>query len=695
MQRINAAEFLAMLDGVKARGENQYMANCPAHNDLSASLSVRTEPDGKYQNFSVVFSCKAGCTADGVCHSLRIDKRQLLKRDLSFNDRIEKVYDYRDEQGNLLYQSVRLHSPKEFRQRGPDGRWKLENPRLVPYRLPELLAASPLTTVFVVEGEKDADRLASLGLVATTCVAGAGKWRTTDNSAFRGREVVIIPDNDQPGWRHAVDVANKLRGIAAEVRIVELPDVPEKGDVSDYLNAGKSVEDLNELVEHTSPYQYDQPKDQHDKAAPRMEPGTRVMAGDRGNIGTVIADEGESAAVRFVSKDGVTAEKSLPWSELKRLDGTAVDSTPFRLDLIDSASFAAAKYDQRYLINGVLVAGQPCIIGGAQKSMKTSTAIDLAFSLGTGTRFLNKFDVSRVHRVMVISGESGEFTLQETAKRVAWSRGKLLSDASIFWGFRLPQLGISEHLQAIADAVQEHGIEVAVIDPAYLCMLRGENGSAVNFANLFEVGSLLLRVSEVFSRVKCTPLILHHESKGAMNLRQNAPMELKDLSMSGFAEWARQWLLISRREAYEHGTGRHRLWLNAGGSAGHGGLWAVDVDEGIQNDEFTGRKWMVAVSTPHDAKASTTNQRTKKHRQQIIDAMRKYPDGQTERQLRMASKLNPSNFGAAWESILSEGLVEECVIQGRGKRTYEGFRLLEEAAEQRNNTAELELFLSM
>nr|MDQ3820087.1 AAA family ATPase [Acidobacteriota bacterium] len=102
--------------------------------------------------------------------------------------------------------------------------------------------------VFIVEGEKDCDYLASLGLLATTNAGGAGKWRNEYNEALRDRHVIILPDNDDPGRKHAQTVASSLYGIAKSVRILELPDLPPKGDVSDWLDGGRTLEQLKTLA---------------------------------------------------------------------------------------------------------------------------------------------------------------------------------------------------------------------------------------------------------------------------------------------------------------------------------------------------------------------------------------------------------------------------------------------------------------
>jgi len=99
-----------------------------------------------------------------------------------------------------------------------------------------------------VEGERDADNLARLGVAATTNPGGAGKWRPEYSEPLRDRDVVILPDNDEPGRKHAQQVEQRLKGIAASVRSVRIPGLPEKGDVSDYLAEGGTVEELRAIV---------------------------------------------------------------------------------------------------------------------------------------------------------------------------------------------------------------------------------------------------------------------------------------------------------------------------------------------------------------------------------------------------------------------------------------------------------------
>jgi putative DNA primase/helicase len=167
--------------------------------------------------------------------------------------RIVAVYDYRSESGELLYQVVR-YEPKEFRQRRPDGKggWigNLEGVKRVLYRLPELMASSITDWVYIVEGEKDVDNLIARNFVATTNSGGARKWLDDYNRYFKGRLVAIIPDNDEPGRDHAKRIGEALHGIAGVVKIVELPNLPPKGDISDWFDSGRP-EKVKELIRLT------------------------------------------------------------------------------------------------------------------------------------------------------------------------------------------------------------------------------------------------------------------------------------------------------------------------------------------------------------------------------------------------------------------------------------------------------------
>lgn len=228
-------------------------ALCPFHEDRSRSFTFNVKSGG--------WKCQAGCGSGGLKEiaersqipfprgSAPSDAPRAAKK-APAEQVLECAYDYKDEQGALIFQVLRYRkgASKTFRQRHPDGAggwiWKMDGVRVVPYRLPELLAAAPDAPVFVCEGEKDADNLTALGLCATSNHGGAGKWKADHAKHLAGRAVVVIPDNDVPGRKHAEQVAATLAGIALETRILELPDLPAKGDASDWLGAGGTKEAL-------------------------------------------------------------------------------------------------------------------------------------------------------------------------------------------------------------------------------------------------------------------------------------------------------------------------------------------------------------------------------------------------------------------------------------------------------------------
>lgn len=231
--------ILSRLAGVQPGQGQKWKAKCPVHEDTRQSLSLWVNDSGHLM---------AHCHANKGCTFLAI--RKALKtipsdwgnpvEDKPIERKQTAVYTYRNEKNEPLFSVVR-YEPKDFRQCMPDGKggrvWQVTPDRYVLYRLPELLA-KPEQPVIIVEGEKDADRLHKMGLLATTSPCGAGKWRESYSAALIGRRVAIIPDNDGPGAIHARHVAGSLMRVgAASIRIVELPNLAEKGDVSSWIES--------------------------------------------------------------------------------------------------------------------------------------------------------------------------------------------------------------------------------------------------------------------------------------------------------------------------------------------------------------------------------------------------------------------------------------------------------------------------
>src|SRR5579862_2681360 len=219
------AEIVERLQGVK-RERGGYVARCPSHDDRTPSLAVAEGDNG-----GVVMKCRAGCQTDVVLRALGLTMRDLAPPGVSTDKSTgEVVYPYTDEHGHLLFEAVRWidsSGKKRFRQQRPDGSGgtvnNLEGVQRVLYRLPELIEGIALgKRVHICEGEKDCDRLASLGLVATTNPMGAGKWRPEFGTYLEGAtDVVVLADNDDPGRAHVHEVAAAIPGA----RIIHFPEL--------------------------------------------------------------------------------------------------------------------------------------------------------------------------------------------------------------------------------------------------------------------------------------------------------------------------------------------------------------------------------------------------------------------------------------------------------------------------------------
>lgn len=217
------------------------------------------------------------------------------------------AYDYTDERGAVLFQVWRYALPdgrKTFKQARPvPGGWALgiAGVRRVPYRLPELRAADPSAWVLIPEGEKDADRLAALGFVATTNAMGAGKWLPEYGAFLRGRRTCLLLDNDADGEAHGAKTGAELFGVAADLRVLRLPGLPEKGDVSDWLDAGGTADELTRLIEGAPAWEPPAETKQTGASAPGssegVEHGGAVLDAVEAFIGRFVAYPAEHARV--------------------------------------------------------------------------------------------------------------------------------------------------------------------------------------------------------------------------------------------------------------------------------------------------------------------------------------------------------------------------------------------------------------
>jgi hypothetical protein len=353
------------------------------------------------------------------------------------------------------------------------------------------------------------------------------------------------------------------------------------------------------------------------------------------------------------------------------------DRDKFTIERLTSREFDQGDFTQSYLVDDVLADRQPMVIAAALKSMKTTLAVALGISLALGRAFLGKFWVREAVNVLLISGESGLSTLQSAGRRIAESHEYQLADIGrLFWSTNLPRLGSIEHLEAVREALVRDEIAVLICDPLYF-MLPGQDAG-----NLMIVGAYLRTLSALCEETGVTLIVVHHVKKTGID-DKHAPPELSQISWAGTAEWARQWLLLSRRENYVPGSGEHRLWMVTGGSAGHSGLHALDIFEGVGD----ARTWQVDVlsadevrnrqdDAKENAKAAKQQVQLDRDMKAIVAAVVKMPGKQgTKKEIRTNTGRNGQAFDAAFAQAINLGHLILCEITKGNNRTYEGYKL--------------------
>ena len=350
---------------------------------------------------------------------------------------------------------------------------------------------------------------------------------------------------------------------------------------------------------------------------------------------------------------------------------------------LSSVQLDKADFTTEYLIEGVLPALQPCAIAGASKGMKTSTAIDGALSIANACKYLGKFWVPEPKRVLFLSAESGEATIQETARRIAKAKGlgALSKDKNVTWGFWVPEAKNAEKCEILEYQLDKYQPDVCFIDPLYM-VLDGEDA-----ANYSMNGRAIMSLANRCIDRNCTPVMIDHVKRSSENARNFQQLELEDVSGAGKAESFRSWILLGRREKFDPEVPRHRLWLSVGGSAGHHGGYAVDIAE--DRDEAGNRTWDVEVRSASEARseamqeAETAKQEAKANRERAkteanAQAIRdSWTDetSRTQNDIGTLAGLSPQNTKAAVAYLIRiQELETGAVVRKANGQEYDGFR---------------------
>jgi hypothetical protein len=373
-------------------------------------------------------------------------------------------------------------------------------------------------------------------------------------------------------------------------------------------------------------------------------------------------------------------------SEKKEVGPALKDTDPTRREIADDIiAYAEKRFriygadetsldggDIPYLIEGILAKFQPAVIQGPPKTLKTSLAIELCLSLASGMPFLGRFPVKERTPTLLLSGESGLPTIDETTERIAVSKGIDLAGLRGWFhkSENLPNLKNPLDIAAIGYLVEKLGIGVLVLDPLYLAAGLAEGREA----SLYAMGPALKSIGDACSKHGATFVFCHHTTKAGARYLSKAP-SLSDTAYSGVEEFARQWILLKRFSHYVEDSGQHRLWLCAGGSAGHGGRYKVEINEGRPSDEG-GRHW--SPEFLDDTQTACGKAKPAKHsrKEKLREAYEKFPNGETQRALSNAAGLNTNDFHEAQAELERDGFRVELVRLHKGKTSYDGFKLL-------------------
>jgi len=467
---MSAVALLGQLESVT--GDNgQWQARCPSHDDNRASLSIASGDDGR-----VLLHCQAGCATADIVSNLNLEMRDLMPDSQDFQSNghsrsnrkstIAVTYDYCDADSTLIFQVLRME-PKGFRQRRPDGKggwhWSVKDCPVVPYRLPQILASNG--TVFVVEGEKDVQSLESIGLISTCNAGGASKWKPEHAKHLAGRDVVILPDNDEPGRKHAQQVAKSLVGIANAIKVVELLDLPLKGDVSNWIDDSHGDAATPEVIaEHL-----------------------RRIVGEVeewvDSTSDVAADSPESTRREPIGKFSLAELRE----KFPKLNEPIVD--------------------------GLFRRGETVNIIASPKVGKSWLAYDLALSIIAGGDWLGQYATTQ-GKVLLVDNELHPSTLAHRVPKVAEAKALFPSD----YQDDLDVWPLRGRLKSIADLeldfvdVESGEYQAIILDAKYRFATSGEsendNAAQAVFYNTID------RIAE---QTQAAVVMIHHSSKGVQS----------------------------------------------------------------------------------------------------------------------------------------------------------------------------------
>ena len=465
-------ETIAKALGNAKQVNGQWVASCPVpghgqgNGDKNPSLSI-TESEGK-----VLFHCHGGCDQREVFDAVR--ERNLLptiakREEISFTQHqapiLEKEWVYRAEDGTELFTKRRYKTNdakgKTYSIHRVDAQGKriagLKDTRIVPYQLPELLDAKTAgRAIYLVEGEKAADALASIGAIATTSHTGAGSWPDEITQYFAGANVVVIPDNDEPGRSYAKRAIQNLLPVAKSIRYLDLELMMEGDDAYEWVHHAK---------------------------------GTRKELAELAKKAEVITNQ----AV-------VTDSEQLP---------EVFNSVP---QLLNIEAWDTIKDEPvEWIIQNVLPVRAFAILVGPPGSYKSFVALDIAEAIATGRTWMGN-QVSSPGAVLYIAGEGfGGLGARIKATKI----NNNTKDGAEIYVIR-HQLNLRSSaddfnllMESIDELIQRTGIDLRLIQIDTLA--RSFGGGNENDSS--DMGAWIHNCGRMQRKLDCALMAMHHSGK--------------------------------------------------------------------------------------------------------------------------------------------------------------------------------------
>jgi hypothetical protein len=511
------AEQIAKQLGNAKKANGQWVASCPVpghgkgNGDKNPSLSISINDDGK-----PLFHCHGGCTQEDVFNTIK-DMRLLPELEERPDPlanikplpqiKFDQEWEYQDEDRTTVFVKQRMkigESGKTYRlyKVDPDGRRHptLGDARIVPYKLPELLDAKTAgRIIYVVEGEKAADALISIGVTATTAHTGAGSWPEAITEYFAGANVVIVPDNDLPGWRYAQKAVEAILPIAKNVKVVDLQLQNEKEDAYEFVHQySKQRDDLVALVKAafkvtsiddvTVPERLNALK----LDAPSSTKNSEIYTSDADHVNKQAEIEHEFAGEPS-TKQAQTKEAKPP----KTVNIEAWD------DIQDEPV--------EWLIHGILPRKAFTALYGPPGSFKSFIALDMAEAIATGRPWMGN-EIEQQGAVLYICGEGfGGMGARIKACQIHHSTPK---GAPIYvirhqLNLRSSAEDFNALMMAVVQLVETTGIEfqLLIIDT----LARAFGGGNENDSDA--MGSFITSMGKIQEFLACALMVLHHSGK--------------------------------------------------------------------------------------------------------------------------------------------------------------------------------------